>query len=40
MNEKEIESLSKQIIEAINTTTNDYDALDKVKNILRNYNQK
>ena len=40
MSEEEIKSLSKQIVEVINTTTNDYDALDQVKNILKNYNRK
>ena len=35
MDKEEIEILSKQIVEAINTTTNDYDALDQVKNILK-----
>ena len=35
MNKEEIEILSKQIVEAINTTTNDYDGLDQVKNILK-----
>ncbi len=40
MSKKEIEILSKQIVVAINKTTNDYDALDQVKNILKSYNQK
>jgi len=40
MSKEEIENLSKQIVEAINTTTNNYDALDQVRNILKSYNQK
>lgn len=40
MSKKEIESISKKIVKAINKTTNDYDALDQVKNILKSYNQK
>jgi len=40
MSKEEIESISKRIVEAINKTTNDYDALDQVRNILKSYNQK
>jgi len=40
MSKKEIEILSKQIVAAINKTTNDYDALDQVRNILKSYNKK
>ena len=38
MSKEEIESISKRIVEAINKTTNDYDALDQVRNILNSYN--
>ena len=35
MSKKEIENISNKIIEAINETTNDYDAKDEIKKILK-----
>ena len=35
MSKKEIENISNKIIEAINETTNDYDAKDQIKKILK-----
>ena len=40
MSKEEIESISKRIVEEINKTTNDYDALDQVRNILKSYKTK
>ena len=36
MSKKEITNLSDRIVEAINNTTNDYDAKEKVSEILTN----
>lgn len=35
MSKKEIENISNRIIEAISETTNDYDAKDEIKKILK-----
>ncbi len=35
MSKKEIEVISTKIIEAISETTNDYDAKDQIKKILK-----
>ena len=35
MSKKEIENISNKIIEAIKETTNDYDAKDEIKKILK-----